>query len=158
MAIDYGYNPVKINCVVMRKFNEEELADFVAMTEHKPVDIRFIEYMPFDGNQWKDSKFVPYKEMIEIIKKRFPTLEKVVEASSNETAKAWKVPGFVGQIGFITSMSDHFCDTCNRLRITADGNLKVCLFGSTEVSLRDAIRKGKNKFSLMFLINIKLKG
>lgn len=71
--------------------------------------------------------------------------------------QAWKVPGFVGQIGFITSMSEHFCGSCNRLRITADGNLKVCLFGNTEVSLRDAIRSGCSEDDLQALINAAVK-
>jgi len=134
---------LKINCVVMRGLNEEEVADFVGLTEHASLDVRFIEYMPFDGNQWKDSKFVSYAEMLDSIKERFPTIERTPDMDKpNDTSKAWKVPGFKGKVGFITSMSNHFCGTCNRLRITADGNIKVCLFGSEEVSLRDMLRSG----------------
>lgn len=77
--------------------------------------------------------------MLDIIEKKFPKFE-ALENGPNDTSKAFAVPGYAGQIGFITSMSEHFCGTCNRLRITADGNLKVCLFGNTEISLRDAIR------------------
>jgi len=141
-ALDYGYDPVKVNCVVMRGFNDNELVDFVSWTEKQPLEVRFIEYMPFDGNAWSDNKFVSYKEMVSIIKAKHPTFARVPDLSPNETSKAWKVPGFRGQVGFITSMSEHFCGSCNRLRITADGNLKVCLFGSSEVSLRDAMRLG----------------
>ena len=72
MAIEYKYEPVKINCVVMRGFNDNELADFAAWTRHKPVEIRFIEYMPFDGNGWNDGRFMPYTEMIERIEESHP--------------------------------------------------------------------------------------
>lgn len=91
MAVDYGYNPVKINCVVMRGLNDEEINDFVAMTESKPIEIRFIEYMPFDGNRWNDKKFLSYKDMIEIINKKFGNIERVADDTPNETSKTWKV-------------------------------------------------------------------
>jgi len=158
MAIDYGFQSVKINCVVMRGINENELCDFVAMTEKKPVEVRFIEYMPFDGNRWSDKKFVSYKEMLQKIKQKYPMLEKVQEDNkTNETAKTWSIPGFLGRVGFITSMSDHFCGTCNRLRITADGNLKVCLFGDSEVNLRDALRSGATDSQLREIIDTAVK-
>jgi cyclic pyranopterin phosphate synthase len=140
-ALRYGYNPVKINCVVMRGFNDDELGDFVEWTRLKPLEIRFIEYMPFDGNGWNDGRFMPYTEMIERIDKSHPSLERLVDGP-HETSKTYQVPGYVGRVGFITSMSQNFCGSCNRLRITADGNLKVCLFGKAEVSLRDRIRAG----------------
>jgi len=111
----------------MKGVNDDEIADFVALTEKMPFDIRFIEYMPFDGNQWNDTKFMGYKEMISVIEKRFPKLERMIDGP-NDTSKAYKVPGFRGTVSFITSMSDHFCNTCNRLRITADGNLKGGFF------------------------------
>mmetsp|Transcript_66687 Transcript_66687/g.152831 ORF Transcript_66687/g.152831 Transcript_66687/m.152831 type:complete len:454 (+) Transcript_66687:158-1519(+) len=134
---------VKINCVVTRGLNEEEVADFVQLSVDKNVDVRFIEYMPFDGNQWKDTKLVSYEEMLGAIKKRFPTFQRVQDLDKpNDTSKAWVVPGAKGQVGFITSMTEHFCGTCNRLRLTADGSIKVCLFGSDEVSLRDLMRAG----------------
>ncbi|XP_077197975.1 molybdenum cofactor biosynthesis protein 1 isoform X3 [Paroedura picta] len=141
-AIELGYDPVKVNCVVMRGLNEDELVDFVALTEKQPLDVRFIEYMPFDGNKWNFKKMVSYKEMLDTIKQRWPELEKLPCEEASSTAKAYKVPNFLGQVSFITSMSEHFCGSCNRLRITADGNLKVCLFGNSEVSLRDYLRSG----------------
>jgi cyclic pyranopterin phosphate synthase len=142
LAIEYGYDPVKVNAVVMRGFNDDELADFVALTEHKPIEVRFIEYMPFDGNGWNDRRFMPYTDMIAQIERRFPQLTRLQDGP-NDTSKTYQVPGFLGRVGFITSMSEHFCSSCNRLRITADGNLKVCLFGAAEVSLRDALRSGQ---------------
>ncbi|XP_036104641.1 molybdenum cofactor biosynthesis protein 1 isoform X1 [Molossus molossus] len=150
-AIELGYSPVKVNCVVMRGLNEEELLDFVALTEGLPLDVRFIEYMPFDGNKWNFKKMVSYKEMLDTIQQRWPELEKLPQEESS-TAKTFKIPGFRGQVSFITSMSEHFCGTCNRLRITADGNLKVCLFGNSEVSLRDHLRAGDSEEQLLRVI------
>ncbi|KAK2113669.1 Molybdenum cofactor synthesis protein 1 [Saguinus oedipus] len=150
-AIELGYNPVKVNCVVMRGLNEDELLDFAALTKSLPLDVRFIEYMPFDGNKWNFKKMVSYKEMLDTVRQQWPELEKVPEEESS-TAKAFRIPGFQGQISFITSMSEHFCGTCNRLRITADGNLKVCLFGNSEVSLRDHLRAGASEQELLRII------
>ncbi|RLW06852.1 hypothetical protein DV515_00003971 [Chloebia gouldiae] len=150
-ATELGYHPVKVNCVVMRGFNEDEVLDFVDFTKDLPLDVRFIEYMPFDGNKWNFKKMVSYKEMLDTIKQRWPELEKL-PCETSSTAKSYKVPHFQGQISFITSMSEHFCGSCNRLRITADGNLKVCLFGNSEVSLRDHLRSGASEEELIQII------
>ncbi|KAM6355200.1 molybdenum cofactor biosynthesis protein 1 isoform 4-T7 [Podargus strigoides] len=150
-ATELGYRPVKVNCVVMRGFNEDELLSFVDFTKDLPLDVRFIEYMPFDGNKWNFKKMVSYKEMLDTIKQRWPELEKL-PCETSSTAKSYKVPHFQGQISFITSMSEHFCGSCNRLRITADGNLKVCLFGNSEVSLRDHLRSGASEEELVQII------
>ncbi|XP_053315353.1 molybdenum cofactor biosynthesis protein 1 isoform X2 [Spea bombifrons] len=150
-AIELGYNPVKVNCVVMRGLNEDELLDFVALTEKQPLEVRFIEYMPFDGNKWNFKKMVSYQEMLDSIRQRWPDLEKL-PAETSSTSKAYKVPHSQGQVGFITSMSEHFCGSCNRLRITADGNLKVCLFGNSEVSLRDWLRSNASEEQLVQII------
>uniref|UniRef100_A0A8C0ICT7 Molybdenum cofactor biosynthesis protein 1 n=1 Tax=Bubo bubo TaxID=30461 RepID=A0A8C0ICT7_BUBBB len=150
-ATELGYHPVKVNCVVMRGFNEDELLGFVDFTKDLPLDVRFIEYMPFDGNKWNFKKMVSYKEMLDTIKQRWPDLEKL-PCETSSTAKSYKVPHFQGQISFITSMSEHFCGSCNRLRITADGNLKVCLFGNSEVSLRDHLRSGASEEELVQII------
>jgi molybdenum cofactor biosynthesis enzyme MoaA len=91
--------------------------------------------MPFAGNKWQTQKMVSFREMLRIVYKNYP-LESVnkLEDDANDTSKAFKITGYIGQFGFITSMSEHFCNTCNRIRLTADGNLKVCLFGNAEVS------------------------
>jgi cyclic pyranopterin phosphate synthase len=130
----------KINCVVMRGLNDREIIPFVEMGQENPVEVRFIEYMPFDGNKWSKAKMMSYGEMLDIIREKYPTLRKVKD-HKNDTSKTYEVPGFAGRVGFITSMTHNFCGTCNRLRITSDGNLKVCLFGNAEVSLRDILRK-----------------
>lgn len=150
LAIQLGYRP-KVNCVAMKNFNDDEICDFVEWTKDRDVDIRFIEYMPFSGNRWHTEKLLPYKDMLESIKEKYPNLETLLNGP-NDTSKAYKVPNYKGQVGFITSMTEHFCGTCNRLRITADGNLKVCLFGNKEISLRDAIRKGCSEDDLVALI------
>eukprot|EP01121_Diplochlamys_sp_Union-15-3_P011466 TRINITY_DN3330_c0_g1_i1.p1 TRINITY_DN3330_c0_g1~~TRINITY_DN3330_c0_g1_i1.p1 ORF type:complete len:188 (-),score=21.64 TRINITY_DN3330_c0_g1_i1:46-609(-) len=154
-ALQLKLNPVKVNVVVQRGINDEEINDFVAWTERDPVEIRFIEYMPFDGNTWSDKRFMPYGEMINVIKKKFP-LERLYDEKNN-TSKTYGVPGFPGKIGFISSMSNHFCGTCNRLRLMADGSLKVCLFGSTEVSLRDKMREGATDTELTDIISMAVK-
>ena len=131
---------LKINCVVMRGINERDILPFVEMGREKDIEVRFIEYMPFDGNKWSQKKMLSYQEMLSMITEKYPGLTKVRD-HENDTSKTFRVPGFVGKIGFITSMTHNFCGTCNRLRITSDGNLKVCLFGNNEVSLRDLLRK-----------------
>ncbi|XP_067019873.1 molybdenum cofactor biosynthesis protein 1-like [Acropora muricata] len=155
-ALDLGYHPLKINCVVMRGLNEDEVCDFVALTKEKPLDVRFLEYMPFDGNKWNFKKLVSYTEMLDRISQRWPDVTKLSD-HQNDTSKAYKVPGFAGQIGFITSMSEHFCGGCNRLRLTADGNLKVCLFGNAEVSLRDALRAKTSDEEMLEIIGAAVK-
>lgn len=130
---------LKINCVVMRGVNESEILPFVAMGKEQDLEVRFIEYMPFDGNKWSKNKMLPYQEMLALIRTQHPTVHRVQD-HKNDTSKTYQIPGFVGRIGFITSMTHNFCGTCNRLRITSDGNLKVCLFGNNEVSLRDILR------------------
>ncbi|XP_017080428.1 molybdenum cofactor biosynthesis protein 1 isoform X2 [Drosophila eugracilis] len=138
LAVQLGYRP-KINCVLMRDFNEDEICDFVEFTKDRPVDVRFIEYMPFSGNKWHTERLISYKDTLQTIRERWPDFE-ALPNGPNDTSKAYAVPGFKGQVGFITSMTEHFCGTCNRLRLTADGNIKVCLFGNKEFSLRDAMR------------------
>jgi cyclic pyranopterin phosphate synthase len=148
-ALALGYEP-KVNCVVLRGFNDDELGDFVALTKQRPVHVRFIEYMPFDGNEWSVGKFMPYAESLALIEDTVPL--KRLDDGPHETAKTFRPEGHLGTIGFISSMSDDFCSGCNRLRITADGNLKVCLFGRSEISLRDAMREGADDADLTTLI------
>jgi len=140
---------VKINCVVMKNINDDEIVDFVQWQQtHFPnIDMRFIEWMPFSDNGWANDKFVPYSTMIENLQRSSLPLQRVVDGP-NDTTKWWSAANNnnnnTGRIGFITSMSEHFCGTCNRLRLTADGKLKTCLFGSGEVSLRDVLRNNSS--------------
>ena len=136
--------------------NVDELQDFCELSRNLPVDVRFIEYMPFNENQWRTDGFVSYRQMQDQI----TGLERE-EDGPNDTTKWWRLKGnndtgnkkSLGRVGFITSMSEHFCGTCNRLRLTADGQLKVCLFGKTEVSLRDLLRQGSSDELLQKVIH-----
>ncbi|KAL3784885.1 hypothetical protein HJC23_012488 [Cyclotella cryptica] len=155
-----GGSRVKINCVVMKGFNDDELVDFVNMANDEfkgDVDMRFIEWMPFNDNGWNRSRFVSYKDMMTMISTHSDSplqLERIGDGP-NDTTKWWKVHSREikavrsARIGFITSMSEHFCASCNRLRITADGKIKVCLFGSNskEVSLRDIMRQANRRMT-----------
>jgi cyclic pyranopterin phosphate synthase len=134
---------LKINAVVMRGLNDHQIMPFVEKTRDEDIEVRFIEYMPFEGNKWSKKKMLPYSEMLDIIRQKYPEISRLRDAK-NDTSKTWQVPGFKGRIGFITSMTHNFCGTCNRLRITSDGNLKVCLHGNAEVSLRDILREDNN--------------
>ncbi|PAA57863.1 hypothetical protein BOX15_Mlig002786g1, partial [Macrostomum lignano] len=151
-ALDSGFPIVKINCVAMRGFNDDELVDFVRLTLDHAYDVRFIEYMPFDGNRWSTRKMLPYAEMLDRIRVEFPNIERLPD-EPNHVSKAWKVPGARGRVGFISSMTQHFCAVCNRVRVTADGNFKVCLHGGSEVSLRDAIRSGATDDELKQIVS-----
>ncbi|KAL8495889.1 hypothetical protein ACS0TY_019856 [Phlomoides rotata] len=155
-AIELGYNPVKVNCVVMRGFNDDEICDFVELTRDKPINVRFIEFMPFDGNVWNVKKLVPYAEMLDIVVRSNKGLERIQDHPT-ETAKNFRIDGHQGTVSFITSMTEHFCAGCNRLRLLADGNFKVCLFGPSEVSLRDPLRSGADENELKGIIGAAVK-
>ena len=141
----------KVNAVIMRGVNDNEILDFVELTRNLPVQVVAIEWMPFLDNGFDASKMVPYQDLLATITDAYPDLTRCVD-EPNATAKTWSVPGFAGSIGFITSMTNHFCGSCNRVRLLADGALKVCLFGNAEVSLRDAIRSGVSDDDLRALI------
>lgn len=154
---------VKVNSVVMKNFNDSELRDFIQMTKDLPLDVRFIEWMPFNDNGWNKDRFVSYDDMMSGITSDLagiqssmiglPPIELLrAEDGPNDTTKWWRAPEHEGRVGFITSMTQHFCGTCNRLRLTADGKLKVCLFGSAEISLRDAMREGANDEDLGLIV------
>ncbi|KAL2620069.1 hypothetical protein R1flu_000274 [Riccia fluitans] len=150
-ALELGFNPVKVNVVVMRGFNDDELVDFVELTRSKPINVRFIEFMPFDGNVWSSKKLVSYFEMLSSLREKYPSLSRLKDHPT-DTAKNFQVDGFEGTVSFITSMTHSFCSGCNRLRLMADGNFKVCLFGPAEVSLRDAMRSGVDDEGLKQII------
>ena len=129
---------VKVNCVVMKKINDHEIIKFAELTKDLDLQVRFIEYMPFQGNKWSTDKLVTFETILNQIRVKYK-VSRVPDLAS-ETSKTFKIENFAGRLGFISSMSDHFCSTCSRLRLTADGNLKVCLFDSKEISLRDILR------------------
>lgn len=142
---------VKLNVVVMKGMNDDEVNDFVELTRHRNLDVRFIEYMPFNSNAWSTEALLPAAELLQRVQAVHPVARHVDEA--NDTTRHYAVQGFAGRFGFISSMTDHFCASCNRVRVLADGNLKVCLFGNKEVSLRDALRTGHDDEALGSLIS-----
>lgn len=149
-AIEVGIPSVKINTVVMKGQNEDEVLDFIRLTRDKPIEVRFIEYMPFDGNKWSQQKMFTYKEIMDTVRNVYPVDR--IPGKNGDTAKVFQIPGHRGTFGAITSMTSHFCSSCTRLRITSDGNLKVCLFGNAEVSLRDMVRNNSSDDELLSVI------
>jgi molybdenum cofactor biosynthesis protein A len=140
---------VKINVVLMQGFNRDEIVDFIGLTENKNVQIRFIEFMPFSGNAWDKSKLVTYSEIVNEAAAAFPNqIERITDAP-NDTAKNFKIVGYEGSFAIISSVTNPFCSTCNRIRLTADGKLKNCLFSDSETSLLDALRSGQSILPLI---------
>lgn len=139
-ALAAGYEKVKLNTVVMAGVNEDELLDFVELARDRPLHVRFIEFMPFHNNGWSEGGVFPLARMREIIGSRYSPEPMHVEP--NAVAREWRIPGFQGTIGFIASMTESFCSGCNRIRLTADGQVKSCLFSPAESNLRDVLRSG----------------
>lgn len=131
---------VKINTVIMKGVNEDEIPDFVAWTKDEPVHVRFIEFMPFSGNHWSKEKVFSYREMLEMIALKFAYIS--LNNDKHDTAIKYKVPGHRGTFAIISTMSRPFCSGCNRLRLTTDGKMKNCLFSNTEVDILSALRNG----------------
>ena len=149
-ALTAGYDPLKINIVVMKRINDDEILDFISWGKDKPVDLRFIEYMPFPDNHWSSGGLLPYAEIRARIENQYQLLPIVTEKSS--VGKEFAIAGHTGRVSFVTSMTESFCGTCNRLRLTADGNIKACLFHPAETSLRDIMRSGGSDEELSTVI------
>jgi cyclic pyranopterin phosphate synthase len=138
---------VKVNMVVMKKVNEDEILEFVEWTKHQPVHVRFIEFMPFSGNHWSSHKVFSHKEMMELISSKYDFI--ILPEIKNDTAKRYFVPGHLGTFAVISTMSEPFCSGCNRMRLTTDGKLKNCLFSKSEVDILGALRNGHDIVSLI---------
>lgn len=132
---------VKLNVVAIGGVNNDEILDFVSLTQHLPLHVRFIEFMPFAGNNWMSGKVLSMDEMLQNIESHF-TIEPL-ENQIHDTAKKFRVRGHIGTFAFISTMSNPFCTGCNRLRLTADGKMKNCLFSKGEADLLGALRSGK---------------
>jgi len=145
---------VKVNMVVMKGLNEDEINDFIEWTKATPVHVRFIEFMPFTGNRWTSNKVFSYHEILETIEKKYAFSP--LEGKPHDTAKAFSVPGHAGTFAVISTMTEPFCGTCNRMRLTADGKLKNCLFSSYETDLLTPLRNGEDILPLI-QTNIKAK-
>ena len=138
---------VKVNVVVMKGINDNEIIDFIEWTKQTPVHVRFIEFMPFSGNRWSSNKVVTLQQILGIISARYEFIP--LQAEQHDTAKKFSVPGYAGSFGVISTMSAHFCGDCNRMRLTADGKLKNCLFSKEETDLLTPLRNGDEVVSLI---------
>jgi cyclic pyranopterin phosphate synthase len=144
-TIKRGFH-TKINVVLMKGVNDDELENFVEWTLKTPVHVRFIEFMPFSGNNWDwQSQGISYKKMLGRIELRFgkDRVEKLNDRKNN-TAKSYRIKGAAGTFAVISTVSNPFCDTCNRIRVTADGKMKNCLFSHSETDLLTPYRAGED--------------
>ncbi len=142
LLFDEGFE-VKINVVLMKGFNEVEIVDFINFTQTRKVDVRFIEFMPFGGNDWKSEKLVSLDEIVTLAKKAFGASLLKLKDHKNDTTKNFKIEGFLGKWGVISTVTSPFCAGCNRMRLTADGKMKNCLFSNNEMDLLSPLREGK---------------
>lgn len=142
-AESVGFSPIKINVVAIKGFNEDEILDFVKLTMKKPYQIRFIEYMPIGQNTLNNGLGYLSNDFIMDTINRFIPLDHVGNnGKADGPAQVYKMRGAMGEIGFISAMSHQFCETCNRLRLTADGNLRSCLLVDNEHDLKTPLRNG----------------
>jgi GTP 3',8-cyclase len=137
-----GMTPIKLNCVVVRNFNEEDMIDLARLTLENDWDVRFIEMMPFgEISDFQQTNVVTFREMRERVESAFGSLE---EAGYDfvDPSRPFRIPGAMGTLGFISSVTEPFCQGCGRVRLTADGKLRLCLLRDNEVDLLTALRQG----------------
>jgi GTP 3',8-cyclase len=146
MMVERGFH-VKVNMVVMKGINHEEILDFVRWTRDEPVHVRFIEFMPFSGNKWSGEKVFTWHQILEVISNQYEI--NPIQVDKHETAKKYKIYKHEGTFSVITTMSAPFCGDCNRMRLTADGKMKNCLFSTSETDLLNPFRKGENIIPLI---------
>lgn len=132
---------VKVNMVVVRGVNDKEVLQFIEWTKNYPLHVRFIEFMPFDGNRWDDKYVVRTTEILEKISSRY-CITKLPDAN-NDTAKKYRAEDFIGTFAIITTVSDPFCASCNRIRISSSGKIRNCLFSTQETDILTPMREGK---------------
>jgi cyclic pyranopterin phosphate synthase len=149
LAHRYRLTPVRVNCVLMRGVNDGEIEDFADFARAWDVSLRFIEYMPLDGpGEWQPTLVVPGREVRDRIQARYPLIP-IAGQSPSETARRYRfADGAPGEIGIIAPVTEPFCGACSRLRLTADGKLRTCLFSVVEYDLRDALRAGAGQQEL----------
>lgn len=147
-AIDKGFK-VKLNVVMIKNENDDEIIDLIELTKNHPLSVRFIEFMPFDGNKWDWSRTVSYETILSQANFQYPDKIQKLQKEENGTSRNFKVKGYQGEFGIISSVTNPFCDSCNRLRLTADGKIKNCLFSGEEIDLLKAFRDDKDIRSLI---------
>ncbi|TQD36289.1 GTP 3',8-cyclase MoaA [Haloflavibacter putidus] len=143
LLLKEGYE-VKLNCVFMKGLNEDEIINFIELTKHQKLQIRFIEFMPFDGNKWNMEKLVSLEEILKKVNENYSAESFLrLQDEPNDTAKNYRIKGYAGSFAVISSVTNPFCDSCNRIRLTANGQLKNCLFSTSESDLLTPLRAGK---------------
>ena len=154
-----GLTPIKINAVIVRGHNEEEVADFAAFARAHDVQMRFIEFMPLDsGHDWARADVVPGREIHARINERFPLVPVKVARGSETSTRYRFADGAPGEIGIIAPVTEPFCGACSRIRLTADGQIRTCLFSTVEHSLRDVIRSGATRTQVIeYIASVVLK-
>jgi cyclic pyranopterin phosphate synthase len=152
-AKEAGLDPIKINAVIVRGHNEDEVADFAAFAREHDVKMRFIEFMPLDSeHDWARKDVVSGKEIRGRIEARFP-LEPLPVARGSETSSRYRfADGAPGEIGIIAPVTEPFCGACSRIRLTADGQIRTCLFSTVEHSLREVVRDGAARAEIIDFI------
>jgi len=151
-ALALGFKQVKINVVVIRNHNEHELIDFARLSLDRPLEVRFIEYMPMSMvGYWSQDKFISVREMKECLSPLGP-LTPIASGDSDGPASKFRLPDAVGKVGFISAVTEHFCSSCNRLRVTADGKLRLCLLSNREVDLKTPLRSGATEAEVAALL------
>jgi cyclic pyranopterin phosphate synthase len=138
-ALDAGYDPVKLNVVLIRDLNDDEVHSFVRMAESRPLVIRFIEFMPAGLAQWDRSRIIPTSDLLKELQVRY-SLSREGEGTGGGPSVDYSSPDLKGKIGFISSVTQPSCRQCNRLRVTAEGRLRPCLFSEAEFDLKSALR------------------
>jgi cyclic pyranopterin phosphate synthase len=140
LAQELGFAPVKVNAVIIRGINDHEIEALAEFASRESVVLRFIEFMPLDsGRAWQRDMVMPGREILQRLQAKF-TLQPVASANPSETAKRWRLGGSAAEIGIIAPVSEPFCGHCNRLRLTADGKLRTCLFSVVEHDFRTRLR------------------
>jgi GTP 3',8-cyclase len=147
LMIQKGFH-VKVNMVVIKNLNHNEIIDFVEWTKNEPVHVRFIEFMPFTGNKWENEKVFTLQEILDTVSNEFDVLP--LEKEKHETAKKFIIPGHKGTFAVISTMSAPFCSDCNRMRLTADGKMKNCLFSQSETDLLTPFRNKEDILPLIY--------
>jgi GTP 3',8-cyclase len=143
--------PIKVNCVAMRGFTEEEVLPFARLARRKPYQVRFIEFMPLDADHaWSEDRVLTGKELRQMIDAVYP-LESL-SRESHATARRYRFRDGQGEIGFVSPVSEPFCADCNRIRMTAEGKLRTCLFSLHETDLREPLRSGSDDEELEMII------
>lgn len=148
-----GLTPIKLNAVVVRGYNDQDIVDLAALTIARPWQVRFIEVMPFaDVAPFAQQVIVSTSEMIRTLEEEFGPLEPVGDGRLDGEARVYRIRGAVGTVGFISPVSEPFCAQCNRVRLTAEGRLRLCLLRDSEVDLREPLRAGASDEELKALI------